>query len=118
MSFILLLLLLAAGVFIYRWLTIMEKEIRAEIEAVDTAPSSGAPTEKLSQVKPAPDTDVIADQVLAMIHSHPDLLQKDIYALLPDLDKNQIQKMLIILDQSGTISRIRSGNTFKLKLLT
>ena len=115
MGWIYLILLIAGGVFVYRTLVAIEKEIRAEIEGADT--NSSVSRKDDIPVVTAPSVvaiDSIDQRISVAIATRPGIFQTEIYAELQDVEKKLIQKELLNLDRSGKISRVRSGKTFKL----
>lgn len=56
-------------------------------------------------------------RILNTITKHNGILQKDIYILLPDIDKEKLQRVLKKLDDDRIISRIRRGNSYELHVL-
>ena len=115
MGWIYLILLIAGGVFVYRTLVAIEKEIRAEIEVSgidssvcnkDEIPAVTTPTVVAN--------DSIDQRISVTIANRPGILQTEMYVEFQDVDKKLIQKELLNLDRSGKISRLRSAKTFKL----
>ena len=115
MGWIYLSLLIAGGVFVYRTLIALEKEIRAEIEG----PGNDSPVSRKDDIPVVTTPAVVANdsidqRISIVIANRPGIFQTEIYAELQGVDKKLIQKELLNLDRSGKISRIRSGKTFKL----
>ena len=99
MGLLFIVLMIAGGVIVYRYLVTIEAEIRAEIAQAEQASSSPEEHEVRSQ-----------SGVIELIRTHPGILQKELYQKLPGLDRRAIQKELLDLDRSGKISRRKSGN--------
>ena len=115
MGWIYLILLIAGGVFVYRTLIAIEKEIRAEIEVSGIDSSASNKDEILAVTTPTVVVNDSIDQRISVaIATRPGILQTEMYAKFHVADKKLIQKELLNLDRSGKISRVRSGKTFKL----
>ena len=119
MGWIIVLLFLAAGgVYAYRILTQMEREIRAEIDEVSS--DIDDLKEKQPEHKDTEDSIETTDpgeRILFVIRTHPGIYQKDIYPLLEGIDKKMIQKLLLNYDRSGKVLRKSVGNTYTLTLI-
>lgn len=46
-----------------------------------------------------------------------ELLQKDIYKLLPEISRNEVQRLIRQLEKDGKILREKSGSTYKLRIM-
>jgi hypothetical protein len=115
MGWILFVLLLTGGIVVYYFLAQMEQEIRAELTATED------PEPHLEKSTTAESRQNASDESLdtllcGIIQNSPGILQTDLYQQLPDIDKKLVQKELLMLDRSGNISRVRSGNTYQLNL--
>lgn len=55
-------------------------------------------------------------RIINTIKTHDGILQKDIYYLLPDINRQTIQNILKKLDTNHTIIRVKKGNSYELHL--
>ena len=116
MGWIILLVLVVGGVLIARRLIELEKEIRAEIDSVETVNETDIDSDSVKLKSNADQVTELDQRILTLIKREPGLLQKDFYSRIPDIDKAHIKKKLLELDRTGRILRKRSGNTFSLYL--
>lgn len=61
--------------------------------------------------------DIVIPSIINTITVNDGILQKDIYKLLPDIDKPTIQQTIKELTIAGTISTIKKGNSYELHKL-
>ncbi len=125
--FVLLLILLGGGFYFYQRMVALEREIRAEQEREkelqaqqvnqDTA---AAPQKKESAAADVaaenPVTEIAENPILQFICAHPGVIQADLYADVPQLNKKQAQQMIRELVAAGKVRRERLGSSFKLYL--
>ncbi|PLX97883.1 MAG: hypothetical protein C0623_14270 [Desulfuromonas sp.] len=114
--FVLLVLALGGGIMLWRWLTTLEKDIRAEIESSGETASPSGDSGNSGAGKSVIDAAEPVSRILEVIKVQPGILQKDLYPELADIERKDLQKMLLNLDRSGRISRVRVGNSYQLKL--
>ncbi|MBW6509960.1 MAG: hypothetical protein K0A94_10515 [Desulfuromonadales bacterium] len=129
---VLLLILLGGGFYFYQRLTALEREIRAEQEREQEQQASQGsdetsfvvPLEKESAQPAAqtgaavdPAAEMAEDPILRIICAQPGLVQSDLYANLPQLNKKQVQQMVRELVAAGKVRRERLGSSFKLYLI-
>lgn len=124
---VLLLILLGGGFYFYQRMVALEREIRAEqerekeLQAKQVNQDSVAATEK-KQPAPVdvtadnPATEIAENPILQFVCAHPGVVQADLYADLPQLNKKQAQQMIRELVDAGKIRRERLGSSFKLYL--
>lgn len=58
----------------------------------------------------------IAPLIKETISANPDILQKNIYAILPNISKSEIQYVIRLLETNGEILRTKKSNSFLLEL--
>ncbi|HMB17160.1 MAG TPA: hypothetical protein VKN62_12700 [Pelovirga sp.] len=129
--FVLLLILLGGGFYFYQRLVALEREIRAEQERekelqaqqVNEETGVAAPQEKASAppspaatAAESPATEVVENPILRLICAQPGVVQSNVYAEVPQLNKKQTQQMIRELVDAGKIRRERLGSSFKLYL--
>lgn len=129
---VLLLILLGGGFYFYQRLTDLEREIRAEQErekeqqasqgsgetsaAALLEKESAQPLEQtISAADPA--AEMVENPILRIICTQPGVVQSDLYADLPQLNKKQAQQMVRELVEAGKVRRERQGSSFKLYLV-
>lgn len=61
--------------------------------------------------------DIVIPSIINTITVNDGILQKNIYKLLPDIDKPTIQQTIKELTIAGTISAIKKGNSYELHKL-
>lgn len=57
---------------------------------------------------------IVIPSIISTITDNDGILQKDIYKLLPDIDKQTIQQTIKELTAVGTISAIKKSNSYEL----
>jgi len=126
--FVLLLILLGGGFYFYQRMVALEQEIRAEQERekVQQASQGGEETsvavplenESAQSAVAVAATDGFEGEVdhpiLRLIDAKPGVVQSDIYAELPQLNKKQVQQIIRELVDAGKIRREPLGSSFKL----
>ena len=114
---------LAAGVggyFAFRGLRSMETEIREEIARKEAADSAGAPpVVKTAPAPPQPTVDpapavTLEDQILSRIRARPGQLQTELYRELSQVNRKELQELLLRLDRAGRLRRVKEKSTYKL----
>lgn len=60
--------------------------------------------------------DVVIPKIIDITTHTPGILQKNIYKLLPDMDKSTIQHTIKYLESKDKISRIKKGNSYELHI--
>jgi len=102
------------GYLAFRKLQEMEDEIRDEIAARESRqaePSSQpSPPSPAAEKSPAPPE----GRVLELIRERPGLLQTEVYSAMPDVDRKQLQELLLRLDRAGRIRRVKEKSTYRL----
>lgn len=135
--FVLLLLLVGGGFYLYQKLVTIEREIRAE-QAQEKAsqqppvaasaapaaapsgasarPGSTAQTEEQDlQAEPAMSLGSEAAAILARVREQPGLVQVDLYPQFPAVDKKQLQKRIRQMADDGLLRRERQpGGSYRL----
>jgi hypothetical protein len=126
--FVLLLILLGGGFYFYQRLVALEQEIRAEQERekelqaklVNQEAAVAVAHDKESVPADAaadnPVAEVVDNPILRLVCAHPGVVQADLYADVPQLNKKQAQQMIRELVDAGKIRRERMGSSFKLYL--
>jgi hypothetical protein len=137
--FVVLLLLVGAGFYLYQKLTAIEAEIRAEqaaekseVTATDGATpvrSEAEPQEEGSippvvtsevegmsaKVAPVDDEGMsVEDEIIAAVANLPGIMQSDLYASFPELDKKRLQQLIKELADSGQLARYKQGSSYLL----
>ena len=120
-TFLILAAFVAVGFYVYRRLGEIEREIRAEQQAMAESsppPQKEAPateTVEKPQAPAAPEQEAgPVERVLAMVEAEPGLKQTELYARLEDLDRRELQKLLRDLDQQGRLRREKQGSSYRL----
>lgn len=116
MKWIFLLLLSAGAVFVYRYLVTLEREIRFEIGSGDKEPADEKRPNNTVGQSVSVQAVSLDQRLLSVIKASPGVVQTALYAAVQDVDKKLVQKELLLLDRTGKISRIRSGNSYQLYL--
>lgn len=128
--FILLLILMGGTFYFYQRMRALEREIQAAQALEKTRqqytpkeaaagseplspPASGLQTASFSAKQPL---NSAQDPLVTAIQSQPGVRQADIYAILPELGKRQIQQTIRQLEGEGKIRRERSGSSYQLYL--
>ncbi|MBD1400934.1 hypothetical protein [Pelovirga terrestris] len=125
---VLLLILLGGSFYFYQRMVALEQEIRAEqerekeLQAQQVNQESAAAAPK--KIEPAlvgaaaenPATEMAENPILQCVCAHPGVVQADLYADVPQLNKKQAQQMIRELVDAGKIRRERLGSSFKLYL--
>ncbi len=114
---------IAAGVggyFACRGLKTMEEEIRDEIAAKEAATGrdveppredrGGAP----EPVPPPAQSVTLENQVLNLVRTRPGRLQVELYRDLSQVDRKELQELLLRLDRAGKVRRVKEKSTYKL----
>ena len=117
--FILLLLaLIAGGVYVYQRLVTIEREIRAEQGSENQAET--APEVK-PEAPPRPEPVPVAavnetmdSRIMRLIEETPGLSQTELYEEFADTERRDIQKLLREMDQQGRLRREKKGNSYRL----
>jgi len=126
--FVLLLILLGGGFYFYQRMISLEQEIRAEQERekvqqasqgeVETSVAASHENESAQPAVAAAATDgsegEVDNPIVRLIDEKPGVVQSDVYADLPQLNKKQVQQMIRELVDEGKIRRERLGSSFKL----
>ncbi|MBN1958044.1 MAG: hypothetical protein JXQ81_01795 [Desulfuromonadales bacterium] len=133
--FIVLLLILGAGFYIYQKLVAIEREIRAEQEAeessleepdksmsdeaVDDLPDpqivSPEVESMIEKVEPVADGDLsLEEEILLAVKNLPGLKQTEIYSSFSDVNRKRLQQLLKDLDSEGKIKREKQGSSYQL----
>ena len=60
--------------------------------------------------------DVIIPSVLNAISENDGVLQKNIYSLLPDISKSEIQSIIRVLEENGSIQRTKKSGSYELHI--
>lgn len=129
--FIVVLLVAGAGFYFYQKLIGIEREIRAEQAMVSnraTAEKSGvvasrpaAPVSELVASERAPtvaETPVpaecssFAEEILAAVHNLPGIMQTELAAGFPDVEKKKFQQTLKKLADDGSVRREKQGSSY------
>jgi len=125
--FVLLLIVLGGGFYFYQRMLALEQEIRAEqerekeLQARQVNQDTAAAPQK-NEPAPAnaaadnPATEIAGNPILDFVCAHPGVVQADLYADIPQLNKKQAQQMIRELVDAGKIRRERLGSSFKLYL--
>jgi hypothetical protein len=96
----------------------MEAEIRAEI---DSGSPVSEPEEKVSAsshvIPGTDDSGSLENRLMAFIKTNPGIRQSELYKEFNATAKTVLQKVLLNLDRSGKVLRVRSGNTYQLSLM-
>jgi hypothetical protein len=126
--FVLLLFVLGGGFYFYQRMLALEQEIRAEQERekelqakqVNQETAAAAPRneepERTVAAADNPATEIAENPILQFVCAHPGVVQADLYADIPQLNKKQAQQMIRELVDAGKIRRERLGSSFKLYL--
>ena len=126
--FVLLLIVLGGGFYFYQRMLALEQEIRAEQERekelqarqVNQETAAAAPRneepERTVAAADNPATEIAENPILQFVCAHPGVVQADLYADIPQLNKKQAQQMIRELVDAGKIRRERLGSSFKLYL--
>jgi CHASE3 domain sensor protein len=140
--FIVLLLLAGAGFYFYQKMMAIEREIRAEQEAAQAADIVAAktteaetsagkaeqPTETIDPPVVTPEVESMAakaepvvdeslsleDEVIAAVNNLPGVKQSELYNSFGDVSKNQLQKLIKELADSGKLKREKKGSSYLL----
>ena len=129
--FIVLLLFVGAGFYFYQKMMAIEREIRAEQEAGNIHVTTTDSPEDKSMETPhntifdsesspsvvATETVVLSSQeetVLAEVTKQPGLKQTDLYSILADTNKKQLQKMIKEMNDRGVLRREKQGSSYLL----
>jgi hypothetical protein len=102
------------GYLAFRKLQEMEDEIRDEIAARESrqAKPSSQPSAPTGSPEKPPAT--LEGRVLELIRKRPGLLQTEVYTAIPDVDRKQLQELLLRFDRAGRIRRVREKSTYRL----
>ena len=60
--------------------------------------------------------DIVIPGVLGIIHKYDGILQKEIYAFLPEISKSEIQSVIRDLESNGSITRAKKSNSYELHI--
>lgn len=118
----------AAACWGYRQLRALEVQIRREIEE-ENAPSppppspSPPPPSSTLQVREAPEAreekdersplNLAAERLLRLVRERPGMLQTEVYAQLPEIDRRFLQEQLRSLAQDGRVRREKERGTYR-----
>ena len=88
--------------------------------------TDGALEKELEEAKKAysefavidPTYKALCDIILPMIRENPEILQTDVYKMLPEVDKQDISYVLYFAADHGKIQRIKKGRTYSLLPIT
>jgi len=122
---LLLLVLIAAGYYIYQRLLTVEREIRADQRALADEDDSPVLQTEIDSAVPEPrlnpeDEEGLAvglgikEQVELAVSATPGLAQTELYAKFPSTDRRELQKLLRELDASGQLRREKKGSSYRL----
>jgi len=134
--FYLLILLLGVGLwYVVRKLRELEAEIRRDIEEKNRSseeedaggekvtPADNDQPNQQRDLTPKPDRTLaekteegptaIDLRVLALVAEFPGLLQTELYGRLPDLNRRELQQLLLKLDREGRIRREKQGGSYR-----
>ena len=102
------------GYLAFRKLQEMEDEIRDEIAARESRQAE--PSSQPSQPSPAAEKSPATPEgrVLELIRERPGLLQTEVYSAMPDVDRKQLQELLLRFDRAGRIRRVKEKSTYRL----
>lgn len=125
-SFLLLVILILAGVMLYHRLQKIEREIRAELEekaekAAEKAAYSPSDVRPLAPVQepktPANSVGVKPTKVekllLAAVKAQPGLMQTTLYKQIPGQSPKVLQELLRKMDQAGKIKREKAKGSYQ-----
>lgn len=130
--FVILLVVLGAGFYLYSKLKKIEEEILAEQEAAQRArqqerqsPPQPSPEKQSAISKPAskppaasqsasPEATSLAEQLLRTVREQPGIKQTELYPLFSTTPKRTLQYTLRELTDAGRIRREKQGNSFLL----
>ena len=133
-AFIVLLIVAGACFYFYQRLTALEQEIRAEQARARAAamtpgppksPEKETPDPVVEKVEPAPapieevvetpaEPATLDDAILAEVAKNAGMKQTELYGLLSDTDKKQLQKIVKEMADSGRLKREKTGNSYLL----
>jgi hypothetical protein len=133
-AFIVLLIVAGACFYFYQRLTALEQEIRAEQARARAAamtpeppksPGKETPDPVVEKVEPAPapveevvetpaEPATLEDAILAEVAKNAGMKQTELYGLLGDTDKKQLQKIVKEMADSGRLKREKTGNSYLL----
>lgn len=107
------------GYLAYRGLREMEKGIREEIAgqqppSPEREETSGAEVEPPPSPEPASEPATLESRVLNLVRSQPGWLQVDLYREFDQINRKELQELLLHLARAGKIRRIKEGSTYKL----
>jgi len=138
--FIVLLLVVGAGFYFYQKMMAIEREIRAELDAVaTTAVVVAAPDKKAVDPEPelvketttdsstitsavekmtskaepiADESFSLEDEILAAVKNLPGVKQTELYSSFGDVNRKQLQKMLKKMADAGKLRREKKGSSY------
>lgn len=115
MGWILLLLVVVGCFWSYRQLRCLEGEILTEIAQDKEKRRSEKPTEPpVPHQDAANDDDSQKRRIMTFVTSLPGCSQKDVYAHFPEIDRDNLQKMLRGMAHDGLVRRERAGSSYRL----
>lgn len=119
-SFLLLVILILAGVMLYHRLQDMEREIRAELEkALENqqvkaqAPQPSLPESMQRAGMVGSESTGIESQLLEAVDVDPGILQTALYKKIPGQSAKTLQDMLRKMDQDGKVRRVKAKGSYK-----
>ena len=133
--FIVLLLILGAGFYVYQKLMAIEREIRAEQEAEQTVSdvtksvtdgemtgeSSEPPLvspeveDMIDRVEPVAEGALsLEDEIILAVKNLPGVKQTEIYDSFADVNRKRMQQLLKEMDAAGKIKREKQGSSYLL----
>lgn len=124
--FLLFLVVVAGGIYLYQRLLAIEQEIRQEQQAQTTEKSNETPVVKVAPViepikegitsseqEESDEPVSLEESLLTVINDLPGLLQTELYALFPDRERKKLQTLLLKLDRNGLIRREKKNSSYR-----
>lgn len=124
--FLLFLVVVAGGIYLYQRLLAIEQEIRQEQQAQTTEKSNETPVVKVAPViepikegitsseqEESDEPVSLEESLLTVINDLPGLLQTELYALFPDSERKKLQTLLLKLDRNGLIRREKKNSSYR-----
>lgn len=128
-GFLLLLAVIAGGIYFYQKLQAIEQEIRREQNLQQTQ-EKPEPLPKVVRAEVAPpifkeqveletmeedsgEPLSLEESLLKVINDLPGLLQTELYALFPGEEKKRLQGLLLQFDRDGVIRREKKKNSYR-----
>lgn len=124
--FLLFLVVVAGGIYLYQRLLSIEQEIRQEHKAqaeevkeeeiVIKTPPVVEPIKEGVDSTASDEVDEpvsLEESLLTVINDLPGLLQTELYALFPDSERKKLQALLLKLDRKGLIRREKKNSSYR-----